>query len=67
MTVICASIPLLGYVLRKLFLLLSSPHLDNGADSDDEVMVNDKQNDLGTACNAAAQKHFRQLQHIRGA
>ncbi|KAG6659994.1 hypothetical protein CIPAW_03G074700 [Carya illinoinensis] len=60
--IICSSLPFLGCVLGTLFDLLSSSPADSAADPGENAS-----NDVGTASNAAAQRHFRQLQHIRGA
>ncbi|KAE8021935.1 hypothetical protein FH972_007782 [Carpinus fangiana] len=63
---ICSSLPLLGCVLGTLFHLLSLSPSDSGATCG-ENMSKGEENDVAAANNAAAQKHFRQLQHIRGA
>lgn len=54
-----SSIPLLGCVLDILLLMISG--------GSDEIVSEDTANDAATAHNVAAQKHFRQPQHVRGA
>ncbi|KAK4359991.1 hypothetical protein RND71_022220 [Anisodus tanguticus] len=54
-------IPILGYVLNTLFNVLCD-------DSESSKLLKDeKENDEAIDGNLAAQKHFRQLQHFRGA
>ncbi len=64
--IICSSLPLLGCVMGTLFHLLSLSPSDSGETSG-ENMSKAEENDVAAASNAAAQKHFRQLQHIRAA
>ncbi|EEF28912.1 conserved hypothetical protein [Ricinus communis] len=59
-TVVCSSLPLLGCVVASLLLLFTS---DEPSSSDSGSMVNDE----AVSNNRAAQKHFRQIQQIRGA
>jgi hypothetical protein len=64
--IICSSLPLLGCVMGTLFHLLSLSPSDSGETSG-ENMSQGEESDVAAANNAAAQKHFRQLQHIRAA
>ena len=57
-------IPILGCVLHTLFNVLCDT---KNSKPKDEMELNEKENDAATAGNVAAQKHFRQLQHFRGA
>ncbi|KAL7192682.1 hypothetical protein ACSBR2_024490 [Camellia fascicularis] len=66
---VCSSIPLLNCALETLFILFSSSDQNSiGANSGESIsMSKEEGNEAATANNLAAQKHFRQLQHIRGA
>ncbi|KAF7134761.1 hypothetical protein RHSIM_Rhsim08G0019900 [Rhododendron simsii] len=65
----CASIPLLTSALKNLLLLCAPPddQISNiAANSNREMaMVEGEVDDAAAASNAAAQKHFRRLQHLR--
>ncbi|XAR73573.1 hypothetical protein NMG60_11007584 [Bertholletia excelsa] len=56
---ICSSIPLLSCVFGSFFLLSSSSDSEKYSETDEKA-------DPAIACNSAAQRHFRQIQHIRG-
>jgi hypothetical protein len=60
--IIWSSLPLFGCVMGTLFELFSSSQTDS-----DENTSKEEENDFATKSNTAAQKHFQQLQHIRGA
>lgn len=65
----CSSIPLFASALKNLLLLCSPPDDQisiNAANSNCEMaMVEGEGDEAAAASNAAAQKHFRQLQHVR--
>ncbi|PIN06937.1 hypothetical protein CDL12_20497 [Handroanthus impetiginosus] len=50
----CSYIPIFGCILPFIF------------GEDHEIPSEEKENDVGTVWNLAAQKHFRQIQHVRG-
>ncbi|KAM7523873.1 hypothetical protein LguiA_013775 [Lonicera macranthoides] len=60
---ICSSIPLLGCVLGALFRIFSSSDDD---DLNSNANLEDKKIDRAVVANIAAQKHFTELQSIRG-
>ncbi|KAJ7964449.1 hypothetical protein O6P43_014264 [Quillaja saponaria] len=66
--VICSSLPILSCIVGSIIQLLdaSSDRSQSTAVSG-EKMLNCKVEDASAASNAAAQKHFRQIQHIGGA
>uniref|UniRef100_A0A2C9WBX2 Secreted protein n=1 Tax=Manihot esculenta TaxID=3983 RepID=A0A2C9WBX2_MANES len=59
----CSSLPLLDCVMGALLHLFTS----HECSSSTTTVVEDEENDGGAANNRAAQKHFHQIQHIRGA
>ncbi|KAM7523874.1 hypothetical protein LguiA_013776 [Lonicera macranthoides] len=59
---ICSSIPLLGCVLGALFRIFSSSNDDLNSNAN----IEEKKIDRAVVANIAAQKHFTQLQSIRG-
>ncbi|KAL5743541.1 hypothetical protein ACOSP7_026413 [Xanthoceras sorbifolium] len=69
---VCSSIPILGCVMGTFFQFLTSEFesapvvsmISSTNDHDQEIKIMDNF-DVETSANAAAQKHFRQLQHIR--
>jgi len=62
---ICSSLPFLGCIVGTLFLLFTS----YGSTSPTDIsLLTDEVNDhQAAASNRAAQKHFQQIQHVRGA
>ncbi|KAJ4840878.1 hypothetical protein Tsubulata_010372 [Turnera subulata] len=67
--VLCSSLPLVGCIMRSLLELLSDSDesTSTNTDSMQSTMLADDKDDLAAVNNAAAQKHFSQIQHIRGA
>jgi len=66
----CSSIPLLGCVVGTLFHLFRSYDSTSAsaAVTRDTALLRDEVNDhQAAASNRAAQKHFQQIQHVRGA
>ncbi|KAI8540937.1 hypothetical protein RHMOL_Rhmol08G0023600 [Rhododendron molle] len=64
----CSSIPLFASALQNLLLLCSPPddQISIAANSNCEMAtVEGEGDDAAAASNAAAQKHFRQLQHVQ--
>ncbi|EOY25769.1 Uncharacterized protein TCM_027139 [Theobroma cacao] len=56
-----SSLPLIGFLMNKTLALLLGCYESAPNVSDDD------KHDAATSSNAAAQQHFRQLQHIRAA
>ncbi|PSS36640.1 hypothetical protein CEY00_Acc01158 [Actinidia chinensis var. chinensis] len=71
LAVICSSIPLLNCALSTLFLLSSSSDQNSmDAKSSSEIAMSkddedEDEDDVTTISNVVAQKHFRQVQHVR--
>lgn len=57
-----SSIPLVACILDILSLVIKSESPDG-----DGTVLQDKNRDAASESNMMAQKHFRQIQHIRGA
>lgn len=64
--IIFSSLPLLGCVMGTLFHLFSTS-VAEADPSSGEDKSKEEENDFATKSNTASQKHFQQLQHIRGA
>lgn len=64
--IIFSSLPLLGCVMGTLFHLFSTS-VTEADPSSGEDKSKEEENDFATKSNTACQKHFQQLQHIRGA
>ena len=64
---ILSRIPILGCVMSTLFQFLCHERFING-NHDTETQLTDREitDDTANACNIAAQKHFQQVQHIKG-
>ncbi|CAK7338935.1 unnamed protein product [Dovyalis caffra] len=67
---VCSSIPLLGCLVGTLFHLFTaydSTSATATVTSDTSLLTDEVNDHQAAACNRAAQKHFRQVQHIPGA
>uniref|UniRef100_A0A6N2LG02 Uncharacterized protein n=1 Tax=Salix viminalis TaxID=40686 RepID=A0A6N2LG02_SALVM len=62
---LCSSLPFLGCVVGTLFLILAS--YGSTSPSDSTLFTNETNDHQAAACNRAAQKHFQQIHHVRGA
>lgn len=65
--IIFSSLPLLGCVMGTLFHLFSTSVTEADPSSGEDNKSKEEENDFATKSNIASQKHFQQLQHIRGA
>lgn len=65
--IIFSSLPLLGCVMGTLFHLFSTSLTKTDPSTGENNQSKEEENDFATTSNTASQKHFQQLQHIRGA
>ncbi|KAF5737901.1 hypothetical protein HS088_TW13G00792 [Tripterygium wilfordii] len=62
---IWSSLPLLGCALETLLHFLTSKAASSATGTTEDTLLTDEHlDDVKTAGNTAAQKHFRQIQHI---
>uniref|UniRef100_M1B199 Uncharacterized protein n=1 Tax=Solanum tuberosum TaxID=4113 RepID=M1B199_SOLTU len=68
-TYVLSKIPILGCFMNTLFIFLCHESFINENHENDNTQSIDREinDDIANSSNVAAQKHFQQVQHIKGA
>ncbi|TMW86239.1 hypothetical protein EJD97_021744 [Solanum chilense] len=65
---VVSKIPILGCLMNTLFIFLChESDINENHENDTQLIDREINDDIANASNIAAQKHFQQVQHIKGA